>query len=138
MIRRADDFDYNDILNLGKDFVKNNLDFKNPFSINKVYLIDENIVGYINYSVMYEKAELNYLYVSENYRENKVASKLLENMIEDCFNKLVREITLEVRISNQKAIKLYKKYGFEIHAVRKNYYPDGEDAYLMIRTLVMQ
>ena len=45
-------------------------------------------------------------------------------------------INLEVRISNQKAIKLYEKCGFKIVAIRKNYYQDNhEDAYLMIKEM---
>ncbi len=47
-----------------------------------------------------------------------------------------RNINLEVRISNQKAINLYKKYGFKIVTIRKNYYQDNhEDAYLMIKKM---
>ena len=43
-------------------------------------------------------------------------------------------ITLEVASKNIAAINLYEKFGFEIVNVRKNYYPDGDDAYLMARS----
>jgi ribosomal protein S18 acetylase RimI-like enzyme len=40
-------------------------------------------------------------------------------------------VTLEVRPSNQVAHKLYRKYGFEFSGMRKGYYSDGEDGWLM-------
>ncbi|RLE74023.1 MAG: ribosomal-protein-alanine acetyltransferase, partial [Thermoprotei archaeon] len=42
---------------------------------------------------------------------------------------------LEVRISNTAAINLYKKLGFNIEKRLKNYYPDGEDCYVMTKKL---
>ncbi len=45
------------------------------------------------------------------------------------------EVYLEVRVSNEPAISLYKKLGFTIVNIIKKYYHDGEDAYLMARTL---
>ena len=45
-------------------------------------------------------------------------------------------MSLEVRISNQKAISLYESLGFETKAIRKGYYQDNhEDAYLMVKGL---
>ena len=44
-------------------------------------------------------------------------------------------ISLEVRVSNERAIRLYQKSGFIKAAVRKGYYENGEDADLMIRPL---
>ena len=44
----------------------------------------------------------------------------------------VTSITLEVRVSNVAAIKLYENNGFEKKLVKKGYYSDGEDAYFMM------
>ena len=46
-----------------------------------------------------------------------------------------QNVNLEVRVSNVKAIALYQKFGFKNVAVRKRYYSNGEDAYLMIKEL---
>ena len=47
-----------------------------------------------------------------------------------------RNINLEVRVSNQKAIYFYQHFGFVVAAVRKQYYSDtNEDAYLMIKEM---
>ncbi len=45
------------------------------------------------------------------------------------------EVYLEVRISNMPAISLYRKLGFQIVDVIQRYYQDGEDAYIMARSL---
>ncbi len=45
-------------------------------------------------------------------------------------------VRLEVRPSNDRALSLYKSAGFEILARHENYYPDGEDALLMARSLL--
>ena len=44
-------------------------------------------------------------------------------------------MSLEVRVSNVRAQKLYSGYGFEVAGVRPRYYKDGENALLMIRSL---
>lgn len=45
-------------------------------------------------------------------------------------------MSLEVRVSNESAIKLYEKFGFKNVGIRKNYYQDNfEDAYLMVREM---
>ena len=79
--------------------------------------------------MIYERAEINYIFVLENYRGKKLASKMLEFMIKSC--KICENITLEVRKSNSIAISLYRKFGFKEVAIRKNYY-NNEDGILMM------
>ena len=60
----------------------------------------------------------------------------MKKMIEESLAHQCLNMSLEVRVSNDKAISLYRKYGFETVALRKNYYEDNhEDAYLMIKQL---
>ena len=94
-----------------------------------VYLEDTKIIGFLSYSVIYERAEINYIFVFEDYRGKKVASKMLNYMISSC--KICDNITLEVRKSNSIAISLYKKFGFKEVAIRENYY-NNEDGILMM------
>lgn len=100
-----------------------------PFSKFIVYLEDTKIIGFLSYSVIYERAEINYIFVLEDYRGKKVASKMLNYMISSC--KICDNITLEVRKSNSIAISLYKKFGFKEVAIRENYY-NNEDGILMM------
>lgn len=100
-----------------------------PFSKFIVYLEDTKIIGFLSYSVIYERAEINYIFVLEDYRGKKIASKMLNYMISSC--KICDNITLEVRKSNSIAISLYKKFGFKEVAIRENYY-NNEDGILMM------
>ena len=83
----------------------------------------------MSYSIIYERAEVNYIFVLESYRGKKVASKMLDYMIKTC--EICDNITLEVRKGNSIAISLYKNYGFKEVATRENYYND-EDGILMM------
>ncbi len=100
-----------------------------PFSKFIVYLEDTKIIGFLSYSVIYERAEINYIFVLESYRGKKIASKMLNYMFSSC--KICDNITLEVRESNSIAISLYKKFGFKEVAIRENYY-NNEDGILMM------
>ena len=92
-----------------------------PFEKILVYK-EEKILGFISYSIMYERAELNYLLVLPNSRNKKIASSLMETMFFDLRDKDVNNITLEVKENNEAAIKLYSKYGFHNVAIRNKYY----------------
>jgi len=114
-----------------KEFNVEYLRKKNPFLKNYVYIENNQPIGLISYSLIYDRIELEYIWVSFEHRKKGIASKLMDKMIEERFN----NITLEVRTTNENAIKLYKKYGFKIVSTRSSYY-GNEDAYLMIREMM--
>lgn len=86
------------------------------------YTIDNQIVGFIQFDILYERAELIQIEVLNNFRHQQIASKLLGVMIDICIKNNVDNITLEVRKTNVVAIKLYEKFGFKKVAIRKKYY----------------
>ena len=100
----------------------------NPFG--KYLILKENneIIGYIYYSDIYERAESNQFEIIISKRNCGKGDILLKELI----NKLQKDITLEVRENNIPAIKLYEKNGFERKAIRKEYY-NGIDGILMER-----
>lgn len=102
---------------------------KNAFNKVLGYVLNNEIIGYLDYSVMYDKIEINYIFVLESYRRKNIANQLLNYVIN---NYDFENITLEVNINNIGAINLYKKNGFNIIGIRPNYY-NGIDAYLMER-----
>ena len=106
----------------------------NPFSVYLGYESNRELTSFINFNIMYEQAELNYIYVKPEYRGTKLGTLLMEAMFEKCHAKGVKSITLEVRSSNKGALGLYKSVGFEEISIRKNYYQD-EDALLLKKVL---
>ena len=111
-------------------------DFRqNAFTKYFIYEEKSNIIGVVNYYDLYDRFELSYIEVKEEYRNKKIGSLLIENLIKIAEEKKVNNITLEVNINNEFAIKLYNKYGFNVVAIRKGYY-DGVDGYLMERKMM--
>ena len=99
------------------------------FDIN--YLKNDIPVGLISYSLIYDRIELEYIWVKSDFRGMGIASKLMDKMLSED----VSNVTLEVCVTNEKALNLYKKYSFKVVSIRKNYY-GNDDAYLMIREMI--
>ena len=112
---------------IDKDYLENELK-NNPYA--KVLLLkeDNKVIGYIYYSDIYERVEINQFEIDESYRNKGNGNLLLQAMI----NKVNKDITLEVREDNAYAIKVYEKNGFIKTATRKGYY-NGVDGILMER-----
>ena len=119
-------------------FSKNGIfnDFKqNAFTKYFIYMEKSNIIGVVNYYDLYDRFELAYIEVSEEYRNKKIGSSLVEYLLKIGEEKKITNITLEVNMNNEFAIKLYEKFDFKIVATRKGYY-DGVDGYLMERKMM--
>ncbi len=136
MIRKAIYSDFPVLSKYYKEFDDNGIDLFNrgPFSVLMVYESDGNVVGFISYSIIYDRAEVDYIYVDENSRNHKIASQLLDFCVKDAITKGCLNVTLEVNEHNAMGIGLYKKFGFLEGTKRKNYY-HGNDALLMIKEL---
>ena len=105
--------------------------FNNDFL--KILIYEENFIqGILVYQYLYDRIEIDYIIVDKNYRNRGIATKLLD-FIENNYNNL-KNITLEVRESNEEAIKFYLKNNFKEITKRKNYYKD-EEGILMIKNL---
>lgn len=107
----------------------------NPFSLYKVLEVDDKIIGYVFLWVIFERAQIITIAVDLDYQGKGYGKILMDDVISECVEKNIEDITLEVRISNQRAIELYEKFGFEVATIRKNYYADGENAYLMVKNV---
>lgn len=110
---------------------------ENPYSIIYFYYIEGELVGYLDYWVTFDTATIFRIGVDSRYQNKGIASKLMEKMIEDIkkLNDEVFCITLEVRVSNIKAQKLYSKFDFIKFTTKPNYYENGEDALVMGRNM---
>lgn len=93
---------------------------------------DGELVGYAGSWEILEETHITNIAVSEDFRRKHIGEALLNAIIQECINNLVKYITLEVRVSNTPAISLYEKYGFRSLGTRKGYYQDNnEDALIM-------
>lgn len=142
-IRLMDQFDIDQVVlgeekvfgeSLGYDMLYSEL-VMNPFANYFVLDIDGMVRGYIGVWIDVDRAEVINFYVDKEYQSMGFGSMMLEFVIELCKMSNVPNISLEVRRSNEKAIKLYNKYGFVYSYDRVRYYKDGEDALVLIKTL---
>ena len=114
---------------LTKEEVSTELE-NNPYGNYLLLIEKDKIIGYIYYSDIYERAEINQFEVKPTHRNCGKGNELLKYLIE----KLQKNITLEVKQTNASAIHLYEKNGFKKVAIRKGYY-NGIDGILMERTM---
>lgn len=111
-------------------------DFKNnPYTKYLVYLIENKVVGFINYHDIYDRVEIINFNVLEFFQNKHIGSKLLEKLVSLSLENKMKNITLEVRSDNEKAIYLYRKFGFKSVSIRKKYYNDV-DGILMEKELM--
>ncbi len=87
------------------------------------------IVGFAGIWYSVDDAHITNIVVRKNYRHQGVGSKLLECLIK--MAKIKDSLTLEVNTNNINAQSLYTKYGFKNLGIRKKYYNNTDDAYIM-------
>ena len=92
----------------------------------------EDLVGYVINSRYVDAWHVMNVAVDPEHQRRGVASALLKRLFELTRNDERRGYTLEVRVSNEAAIKLYERLGFRPRGVRRGYYTDNrEDALIM-------
>ena len=101
----------------------------------KLYYVVEDangVVGYAGAWLVYDEGQITNIAIRPSVRRQGYGAKLTSALIEECFKRGMHEIFLEVRISNLSALSLYRKLGFTVKGMRKNYYSEPkEDAYIM-------
>ncbi|MEH7444031.1 ribosomal protein S18-alanine N-acetyltransferase [Bacillus sp. JJ1122] len=105
---------------------------KNQFAHYLVAEVDEKVVGYCGVWIIVDEAHITNIALLPDYRGMKLGESLMGRIIETARESGAVRITLEVRVSNERAQNLYRKFGFEEGALRKQYYTDNmEDALVM-------
>ena len=100
--------------------------------IKKVALLGGAPVGYIAFLFLFDQGDICTVCVHEKYRRMKIASRLLEDVLNIGKSQGVKTFHIEVRSGNAPAIALYGKHGFKVTGSIKNYYRNPtEDALLM-------
>jgi ribosomal-protein-alanine N-acetyltransferase len=92
----------------------------------------KSILGFGGLWIMADEAHITNVAVRREYRGRGIGEHLLIAMIGLAMDRNARTLTLEVRLSNEIAQRLYHKYGFTQVDIRRNYYTDNrEDALVM-------
>ena len=94
---------------------------------------NNEVVGFAGISIIFDEATLNNIVVKKSCRGRGIGGELLEALIEICADLNMKSFTLEVNVSNIPAIKLYEKFGFQNLGIRKKYYNNSQDAYIMTK-----
>jgi len=89
---------------------------------------DGKVVGYIGIERILDEVHIINMAVHPDYRGKGIGKRLMQHVLND-----EEVFFLEVRVSNETAQKVYERFGFKVISLRKGYYADGEDAYVMRR-----
>jgi ribosomal-protein-alanine N-acetyltransferase len=108
---------------------------ENEFANYYIAEIDGEIAGYFGLWLLFDQAQITTIGTAKKFQRQHVASFMMEAIDQMCVENECEFLSLEVRISNIPAQNLYKKFGLEIVSVRKDYYSDHEDAYLMVKAV---
>jgi ribosomal-protein-alanine N-acetyltransferase len=101
--------------------------------------INGKIIGYVLFWLLPEEVDIHNIAVHTEFRRQGIGHVLLRQVAEQARSRNSSRITLEVRVSNLPAQKLYQSMGFVSKGLRKGYYSDdGEDALMMALELDTQ
>jgi ribosomal-protein-alanine N-acetyltransferase len=97
------------------------------------YIMCKTEFGFSNFKKLgfVKKGHVVSIAVLDEYRKKGIGRILVEESVKGVKLQKCDEFYLEVRCSNNEAVRLYEKFGFVIRQQLNTYYRDGEDAYLM-------
>ena len=103
----------------------------NIFSVKKVFLYENNPVAFFAGELIFSEGSISMIAVKKELQGKGIGKYIMNWFINLCKQKGINNIWLEVSQNNKKAIGFYENFGFTIQDVRKNYYKDGSDAFIM-------
>lgn len=105
---------------------------ENPSACYLVALIGEQVVASCGLREIVGEGEITNVVTAPDFRQKGIGKRLLLRLLEEGAARGISAFTLEVRCSNQAAIRLYHSLGFKEEGVRKNFYEKPtEDALIM-------
>ena len=111
--------------------------FKNEVEKNKlahyyVLSVDNKVIGYGGVWHIMDEGHITNIAIDPSYRNKGYGKFLMKSIMEESRKIGIDYMTLEVRVTNTSAIKLYEALGFKTSGIRPNYYTDNqEDAKIM-------
>lgn len=109
---------------------------ENPVATVMVLTYANKVIGYVDFWITFDSACINKIAIHESLRGHQLGKVLMQDTLLRLENSdEIKAITLEVRVSNERAIRFYTDFGFEIVVTKKQYYEDGEDAHYMVKVV---
>lgn len=108
-------------------------ELNNPLSLWLVALDGDAVAGYVGSQSVLGESDMMNIAVDPNYRRQGVAAALIEELVLQLKQNGNHCLTLEVRASNEPAVKLYEKLGFAQIGRRPNYYRNPKEDALILR-----
>ncbi len=143
IIRTMEEKDFNEVYLLEQTLYKNPWSkemFHQEINTNRyayMFVAEEfgRIIGYYGLWMVMDEAMVTKVSVMQPLQGKGIGHILMQDLLKRVQQAGCVKISLEVRVHNAAAIHLYEAYGFQKVAVRKQYYPDLEDAYTMIKLI---
>ncbi|MEN3013721.1 MAG: ribosomal protein S18-alanine N-acetyltransferase [Endomicrobiia bacterium] len=116
-----------------KNFIYFN--FQLSKNIRRFYVarLEDIVIGYVVCGLSDRLAHIYNISVKKEYQNKGVGSKLLKYLLDDLILSGIETVILEVRLSNIRAVSFYRKFGFNEFKIKKSFYPDKEDALIMVK-----
>lgn len=114
------------------DALRQELEVDNAVFLAALY--DNNVVGYVGMHNNLGEGYVTNIAVDKHYRRKSIGQQLMLALFDYAINNNMQFISLEVRVTNNAAISLYEKLGFERLGIRKGFYSHPtEDALIMTK-----
>ncbi len=110
-------------------------ELSHPYAHYIVGVSGDEVISYAGYHTVVDEAHITNVAVKNTYRGKGFGKLTLSRLIYDAQIVGLKRMTLEVRVDNIPAIKLYESYGFVSYGVRKKYYDGKYDALIMWKEL---
>ena len=111
-------------------------DLNNDIALIRVLKKDDEIIGYYDIWFLFENADLAFIAVKKEYQHQGYGTLLMKDILKNSIDRKIEFINLEVRKDDEKAVGLYRKFGFEEVNIRKNYYGNNQDALCMTKGII--
>ena len=108
-------------------------ELENPLSCWLVAMDGERLAGYVGSQTVIDETDMMNIAVHPDYRRKGIAGRLVEALIAMLKEGGSHRLSLEVRVSNESARRLYDELGFSEIAIRKRYYQNPKEDALILR-----
>ena len=108
-------------------------ELNNPLAFWLVAEDDGRVAGYIGSQTVMDETDMLNVAVHPDYRKQGIATALIVGLVEELRKMGSHSLTLEVRASNENAIRVYQKLDFQQVGCRKNYYRNPREDALILR-----